>query len=88
MVQNATTDLSTRLKHIENVYKVVINLLRKARSDTSDQLIHILPYHMHFETNGIVDYIGTLFSNEVVCLSVLFVRNMDTPVATRGCPGI
>ena len=58
---NSTTDGSTGIKHIANAYEALINLSRKSRSAPSDQFIHILPYHVHFKTNGGDDYRSTTF---------------------------
>ena len=42
-VHNETTDGSTGIKHIVNVYDALINLSRKSRSAPSDQFIHQWP---------------------------------------------
>ena len=47
-VHNATTDCSTGLKNIVDLYKVLIKLSIKSRSDTSDQFIQSFHYHVHF----------------------------------------
>ena len=43
---------------------------------------------MHFETDGGTGHIATLFSNQIVYLGLFLIVNMDTLMATRGCPGI
>ena len=46
LVHNATTDGSTGIKHIVNMYQAPINLSRKARSDPSDHFIQPLTYNV------------------------------------------
>ena len=87
-VHNAITNLSTVIKHIANVYKVLINLSRKSRSAPDDQFVQTFTYRVHFETDGGTDHRATLFKNQISYLGLFFIGNMDTHVKTCGCTGI
>ena len=56
--------------------------------DTSDQFIQPLTYRVQFETNGGVDHIDTIFSNQVGYLGLFLVGKLYNLVAIQGCPGI
>ena len=43
---------------------------------------------MQFEIDGGADHRDTFFANHVVYLGIFLVGNMDTLMATRGCPEI
>ena len=88
LVHNATTDGSTGIKHIVNMYQAPINLSIKSRSAPSDQFIHPLTYHVWFENGDGNDHRGTTFPNQVVYLGIFLVGNMETLVVNSGCPGI
>ena len=60
LIHNATTDTSTRLKHIANAYDVLINLSSKSRYDPDEQLVQPLHYHVQFEIDGGTDHRATL----------------------------
>ena len=87
-VHNKTTDPSTGLKHIKNAYEVLIKLSIKSRSAPDDQFDQPLPYRVHFDTYCGTYRRATLFSNQIVYLSLFLIGNMNTLVETCSCPGI
>ena len=72
LVNNATTDPSTGLKHIANAYEVLTCLSKKSRSAPDDQFVQTLPYRVHFETDVGTDHRATIFSNQIACIGIFF----------------